>query len=87
MAGWSIRTFAAIEEVSDFIVVTEAEWIERMRELLARVAPQVPSAVVEGGGTRQESVRNGVAAVPQRCDGVFVHDGARLLACIQRGHR
>lgn len=79
MAGWSIQTFARIDEVSDLVVVTEPEWIERMRDLVARVAPQIAGTVVEGGATRQESVRNGLASVPQRCDGVFVHDGARPL--------
>ncbi|HKU81150.1 MAG TPA: 2-C-methyl-D-erythritol 4-phosphate cytidylyltransferase [Candidatus Tumulicola sp.] len=79
MAGWSIRTFAAVEGVVDLIVVTEPEWIERMGDLIARIAPQTASAVVAGGATRQESVRSGVQAVPQRCDGVFVHDGARPL--------
>lgn len=79
MVGWSIQTFAALSEVTDLIVATESEWVARMRELIAELAPEIASAVVLGGATRQESVRNGVAAVPQRCDGVFVHDGARPL--------
>ena len=33
----------------------------------------------EGGETRQASVRNGLAAVPEGCDYVLVHDGARCM--------
>lgn len=36
--------------------------------------------VVAGGATRSESVRNGLAAVPDDVDVVLVHDGARPLA-------
>lgn len=79
MVGWSIKTFAGIDVVTNLVVVTELEWIERMCDLVARVAPLMVSAVVEGGASRQESVRNGLASVPQHCDGVFVHDGARPL--------
>ena len=35
---------------------------------------------VEGGATRSESVRRGLAAVPSECDIVVVHDAARPLA-------
>ncbi|MEZ5140566.1 MAG: 2-C-methyl-D-erythritol 4-phosphate cytidylyltransferase [Acidimicrobiales bacterium] len=37
-------------------------------------------AVVAGGATRSESVRNGLAAVPDAAAVVLVHDGARPLA-------
>lgn len=79
MVGCSIKTFAGIDVVTNLVVVTEPEWVERMQELVAQLAPQIAGTVVEGGATRQESVRNGLASVPQRCDGVFVHDGARPL--------
>lgn len=47
-----------------------------------RVDDPEPSVdrVVGGGGTRSESVRAGLAALPADCDVVAVHDGARPLA-------
>ncbi len=36
-------------------------------------------AVVTGGDTRQQSVRHGLDALPEDCDVVLVHDGARAL--------
>jgi 2-C-methyl-D-erythritol 4-phosphate cytidylyltransferase len=38
------------------------------------------TAAVAGGTTRAESVRSGLAAVPERVDIVLVHDAARPLA-------
>ena len=36
-------------------------------------------AIVQGGADRQESVYNGLKALPEDCDIVLVHDGARPL--------
>jgi 2-C-methyl-D-erythritol 4-phosphate cytidylyltransferase len=79
MVGWSIRTFAAMPEVAEIVVVTEPQWIDRMRDLCARLVPDRSIRVVEGGATRQESVRNGLRAVPEACGAVLVHDGARPM--------
>jgi 2-C-methyl-D-erythritol 4-phosphate cytidylyltransferase len=82
MAGWSLQTFASMPEIGELVVVTEPEWVERMRELVARVAPAHTIRVVEGGASRQESVYKGLRVVPERCEAVLVHDGARPLVRI-----
>jgi 2-C-methyl-D-erythritol 4-phosphate cytidylyltransferase len=79
MVGWSIRAFARMPEVAELIVVTETEYVAQMQSLIERVAPQRTARVVEGAGTRQGSVRNGVLAVSAACQAVLVHDGARPL--------
>lgn len=79
MAAWSIRAFAAMPEVADVVVATEPESIEPMRELLRRFAHARESRVVRGGATRQGSVREGLGAICEDCDGVLIHDGARPL--------
>jgi 2-C-methyl-D-erythritol 4-phosphate cytidylyltransferase len=40
-------------------------------------------AVVAGGATRSESVRSGLAAVPDQADVIAVHDAARPLARLE----
>ncbi len=76
MLAWSIRTFQAMAEISDVVVVTEAAWLEEV----AGVARSC--AVVPGGPTRALSSYRGVRALPPRCAAVLVHDGARpLVAC------
>jgi len=82
MVGWSIRTFEKMPEIADIVVVTEPEIVEAMRELFLRLAPRHTTRVVEGGASRQESVRKGLRVVPERCEAVLVHDCARPLVHI-----
>lgn len=44
-----------------------------------RAEPAVDTVVV-GGATRSESVRAGLAAIPESCDVIIVHDAVRPLA-------
>jgi 2-C-methyl-D-erythritol 4-phosphate cytidylyltransferase len=41
--------------------------------------PQKPVAWIQGGDTRQDSVCNGLAALPDGASAVLIHDGARCL--------
>ena len=59
--------------VSDGVVLVVAEDHIEASEPLADV-------VVAGGSERSDSVRRGLDAVPDDCDIVVVHDGARPLA-------
>jgi 2-C-methyl-D-erythritol 4-phosphate cytidylyltransferase len=79
LVAWSIALFGSLPELEDLVIATEPEHLEVMRQLARTYAGRLATTVVAGGATRQESVRNGLAAVPQRCDAVFVHDGARPL--------
>jgi len=79
LVAWSLATFDGMGELADLVIATEAEQLETMREIAAAYAPRLRCVVVCGGATRQQSVRNALAAVPAHCDGAFVHDGARPL--------
>ena len=81
MLSWSIRTFESMPEISDIIVVTEAEWLEQV------AAVATTCAVVPGGATRQASVYEGVRSLPARCQAVLVHDGARPLVTLEDTRR
>ena len=39
-----------------------------------------PVVLIQGGDTRQESVRRGLKALPSAAEAVLIHDGARCLA-------
>ena len=82
MVGWSIQTFASMPEIAEIVVATEPESLEPIRDLFVRLAPKHEARVVRGGATRQESVYNGLRAVSETCDAVFVHDGARPLVSV-----
>jgi 2-C-methyl-D-erythritol 4-phosphate cytidylyltransferase len=87
MLAWSIRTFAGMEEVSDIVVVTESEWLSQVAAVASRAGGAKCAAVVPGGATRQASTFEGLRALPERCAGVFVHDGARPLIAAQEVRR
>jgi 2-C-methyl-D-erythritol 4-phosphate cytidylyltransferase len=70
--------FEAAPEVDAIVAVVPAGDQREARELLASL--RKVTAVVPGGATRQESVRAGLAALPDGFDGiVLVHDAARAL--------
>jgi 2-C-methyl-D-erythritol 4-phosphate cytidylyltransferase len=79
MVGWSIQTFAAMPEIAELVVATEPDLAEPMQALLERLAPAHVPRVVAGGPSRQASVYRGLKAVPNECEAVLVHDGARPL--------
>lgn len=77
--GRTLLAFEHCETVSEIIVVTKPSSAERVNELCKELRITKLSAVVGGGNTRAESVRNGVAAVSESCNFVAIHDGARPL--------
>ncbi len=79
MVAWSVRAFASMPEIAQIVIVTEEEWVEPMRGLAEKFAPNRGTIVVRGGASRQASVRCGIDALPAACDAVLVHDGARPL--------
>jgi 2-C-methyl-D-erythritol 4-phosphate cytidylyltransferase len=79
LVSWAMATFADLPEVDDLIIATEEDQIESLRGLAAAYAPRLQTLVVAGGATRQRSVANALALVPEHCAAVFVHDGARPL--------
>ena len=81
LVAWSVSTFARMPEIEGIVVVTEGEWLAQMREAVNAVSARAID-VVEGGATRQASVRAGLAAAGP-CDAVLVHDGARPLVRAQ----
>jgi 2-C-methyl-D-erythritol 4-phosphate cytidylyltransferase len=79
LVAWSVQTLAAMPEIVDLVVVTEGEFIELMERAIAPFTGSLDPRIVRGGATRQDSVRLGVAALPDRSAGILVHDGARPL--------
>lgn len=74
------RSVATASEVSDGVVVVVADG--RVDEVRQIVGAQAVVEVVSGGSTRSESVRAGLALVPEAVEVVLVHDGARPLASL-----
>ncbi len=71
----AIRAFDGL--VDGVVLVSRAEDMQAMRDLLAETG--LCASVVPGGATRQESVWNGLCALPEATTRVLIHDGARCL--------
>lgn len=77
----AVKAFSGL--VEGIILVSREEDIPDMQAAMA--ASGLTVTIVPGGSTRQESVWNGLCALPAACTHVLVHDGARCLE-IGRAH-
>lgn len=77
----AVRAMAASRAVSVVVVVAPPDGATEVRNLLDQypLSERTDLVVVPGGDTRQESVRHGLAALPEHIDVVLVHDAARPL--------
>ncbi|NTW28415.1 MAG: 2-C-methyl-D-erythritol 4-phosphate cytidylyltransferase [Coriobacteriia bacterium] len=79
MLGWTAEAFDAAPGVDLIVLVAHPGRVADYRAALDALGLQTPLVVTGGGETRQESVANGLAAVPGTAEIVLVHDGARPL--------
>ncbi|MCZ2526722.1 2-C-methyl-D-erythritol 4-phosphate cytidylyltransferase [Streptomyces sp. HB2AG] len=81
----AVRALARSRAVTLIVVVAPPDGVAEVRSLLDTHG--LPTAadvrVVAGGDTRQESVRLGLAAVPEDVETVLVHDAARPLVPVE----
>ncbi len=89
---WSaLSAFARSPDIAGIVVVFPPDDLEAARRgldaLLAEADPGVAVLAVAGGARRQDSVRNGLAALPRDCRHVLVHDAARPFVTPDLVHR
>lgn len=77
----TLRAFLGV--ASEIVVVLPADQHERWAAIVAERGLQGTHKVCNGGATRFESVRNGLAALSDECDLVAIHDGVRPLVSEQ----
>jgi 2-C-methyl-D-erythritol 4-phosphate cytidylyltransferase len=77
--AWTLEAALATPEISWIALVGQACDQAEVAAVVAAAAPDRPVLWVEGGETRQESVRLGLAALPPEAEAVLIHDGARCL--------
>ena len=75
---YSLQIFQELEEIGEVILsVPAADREYCWRKIVQPFGLEKVTKVVAGGARRQDSVRNGLAAISGRPDGVLVHDGVR----------
>ncbi len=74
----TIRVFQIMELVSAIVLVVPKEDVASVQKnIVEKYGLTKVMTVVAGGRERQDSVCNGLQAVPETCDVVIVHDGVR----------
>lgn len=77
---YSLRTLARTGGVGQIVVTAPAGHCEEAGKIAQRAAPALAINVVEGGTTRQESVRIALQHSRADADVVVIHDAARPFA-------
>jgi 2-C-methyl-D-erythritol 4-phosphate cytidylyltransferase len=78
-----LRRLDESELIDGVIVVAPPEWEEPAILLAEELGASKVSSCVSGGATRTESVRAGVAEVPDDATVILVHDAARPLLPVE----
>lgn len=77
--AWTLQAALATPVIRWIGIVGQPVDREAIEALVAAARPDRPVQWIPGGDTRQQSVCNGLAALPQDAAAVLIHDGARCL--------
>ena len=78
MLTWSLQAFDEMGDVGLIVVVCPTERMDEYKERAIDPFPFVtPVVMAPSGPTRQESCFSGLEYVPDACEFVIIHDGAR----------
>ena len=79
VVAWTVERFYRCEAVDWVVVVVPEGWVRRSWEILKPFKDKIVG-IIEGGETRQESVKRGVFSLEGRAspeDVLLIHDGVR----------
>jgi 2-C-methyl-D-erythritol 4-phosphate cytidylyltransferase len=78
LLAWTLEALDRVEAIRHIVIpVFPGEEPVCRREVLERLSLRAATELIAGGATRQESVGNALAHLPQPCTTVLIHDGAR----------
>jgi len=73
---YSLDLFEGMNEIDGCILVVDKNWTSNKSQINLRSYKKIIK-IIEGGQRRQDSVYNGVCAVPKNTDIIVIHDSAR----------
>jgi 2-C-methyl-D-erythritol 4-phosphate cytidylyltransferase len=80
LLAWTLLAVEASESIEWIGIMGQPQDFPDFEEIITALALTKPVKLIRGGETRQESVYNGLQALPTNADRVLIHDGARCLA-------
>ena len=77
---WTLLAAEMAQSIDWIGIIGQEGDFSDFKEMTASLQLKTPIELIIGGNTRQESVYNGLQALPISADRVLIHDGARCLA-------
>jgi 2-C-methyl-D-erythritol 4-phosphate cytidylyltransferase len=78
--AWTLLAAEVSDEIKWIGVISQPTDWDSLNQILSEINLSKPVEFITGGATRQESVYNGLKALPPDAEQVLIHDGARCLA-------
>ncbi|MBS3029048.1 MAG: 2-C-methyl-D-erythritol 4-phosphate cytidylyltransferase [Dolichospermum sp. DET50] len=80
LIAWTLLAAEAASSISWIGIVSQPRDWDDFKAIIADLKLKKTIELISGGSTRQESVYNGLQALPNNAAQVLIHDGARCLA-------
>ncbi len=80
LLAWTLLAADASKKIQWIGIMGQLTDFGDFEQILTDLNLTKPVKLIEGGSTRQESVYNGLQALPPDAQNVLIHDGARCLA-------
>ncbi|MEL7034500.1 MAG: 2-C-methyl-D-erythritol 4-phosphate cytidylyltransferase [Cyanobacteria bacterium J06592_8] len=78
--AWTLKAAEASPAITWIGIIGQPIDFPDFEAILTQLNLKTPIEFIQGGATRQESVYNGLQALPPESERVLIHDGARCLA-------
>jgi 2-C-methyl-D-erythritol 4-phosphate cytidylyltransferase len=80
LLAWTLQAAEKASHLTWIGIMGQPEDFADFQTIIADVGLSKPVKLIRGGETRQQSVYNGLQALPASAERVLIHDGARCLA-------
>lgn len=80
LLAWTLLAAQQAQSISWIGIIGQSSDFSEFKQIIADLQLTKPIELIIGGDTRQESVYNGLQALPPEAERVLIHDGARCLA-------
>ncbi len=80
LLSWTLLAAEAAPSINWIGIISQPNDWEDFQDIISQYELTKPIEFIKGGSTRQESVYNGLQALPADARKVLIHDGARCLA-------
>ncbi|MDC0831646.1 2-C-methyl-D-erythritol 4-phosphate cytidylyltransferase [Leptolyngbya valderiana BDU 20041] len=81
--AWTLEAADASSQIEWIGLLCQPHDWDDFKTILSQLSLNKPVRFIQGGDTRQQSVYNGLQALPDDATHVLIHDGARCLATPQ----